>query len=244
MKKDDAIINPAAGKSTPKLGPVSLMVASRRDLQILCDLFKIDLENYVDLYLSRLYIVSSGTRNFSMVGPMLGAPYATIIIETLIAWGASKIVFFGWCGAVSDRVAIGDLIVPDRAIIEEGTSKHYGADERLAATPSTHIVEQTKRVLNRNNIDFHEGAVWTTDALFRETREKIGFFQSKHVLAVEMETSALFTVGGYRSVAVGALLVVSDELATLKWKPGFRDKKFSRGRQTACNVMGKLCREL
>ena len=131
MNKDDAIINPAAGRNAPKLGPVSLMVASRSDLKILCDLFKINEEAYDNLYLSRLYIISFGDQNFSIVGPMLGAPYATIILETLIAWGANTILFFGWCGAVSGGVAIGDIVVPDGAIIDEGTSRHYGADEHL-----------------------------------------------------------------------------------------------------------------
>jgi purine-nucleoside phosphorylase len=46
------------------------------------------------------------------------------------------------------------------------------------------------------------------------------------MLAVEMEMSALFRVAGYRQVGLAGLLVVSDELFTLKWRPGFRTSAF------------------
>jgi hypothetical protein len=41
-----------------------------------------------------------------------------------------------------------------------------------------------------------------------------------------MEMAALMTLSRYRSVRLAGLLVVSDELADLKWRPGFRDPRF------------------
>lgn len=63
-------------------------------------------------------------------------------------------------------------------------------------------------------------------------------------MAVEMECSALFTVGGFRGIDVAALLVVSDDLSSLTWRPGFKDPRFIRGREVACNVIGRLCSTL
>jgi len=241
---DDAITYPVIGRGFPEPGSVGLMVASLHDLQALCGLFQINTEEYYTLYMSRLYVGSSGGMRFCMVGPLVGAPYATIILETLIAGGVAKIVFWGWCGAVSANVKIGDIIVPSGSIIDEGTSRHYRADFAAVAQPSSEITKKIKGGLTHHHLDFHEGAVWTTDAIFRETRAKVQQFQSQGVLAVEMETSALFTVGKYRAVKVGALLVVSDELAAFTWKPGFRDQRFKQNRRQACNVMGTLCQNL
>jgi nucleoside phosphorylase len=76
------------------------------------------------------------------------------------------------------------------------------------------------------NFRFAAGKVWTTDALFRETRKKVGRYSAKGLLAVDMEMSALLTVAAYRKVPLGGLMVVSDELGTLKWKTGFLNPLF------------------
>lgn len=244
VNSDDAITYPIIGRGFPEPGSVAVMVASRHDLEALCRLFQINVEEYYPLYMSRLYVASSGSRRYCMVGPVLGAPYAAILLETLVAGGVDKIVFWGWCGAVSANVKIGDLIVPSGSIIDEGTSRHYGADFALVMEPSSEIVKKIKDALTHHHLGFHEGAVWTTDAIFRETRLKVEQFQSRGVLAVEMEASALFTVGKYRTVKVGALLTVSDELATFAWKPGFKDPRFKQNRRQVCSVMGTLCQDL
>jgi len=244
VKMDDAITYPVIGRGFPEPGTVALMAATQHDLQALCRLFQIDADEYYPLYMSRLYVVSGNGRRFSIVGPLVGAPYAAIILETLIAGGVAKIIFWGWCGAVSDKVKIGDIVVPDGAIIDEGTSRHYGADFASVAEPSNEITKKIKDALTPHRLDFHEGTVCTTDAIFRETRAAVERFQSQGVLAVEMETSALFTVGKYHAVKVGALLVVSDELATFTWKPGFKDQRFKQNRRQACNVIGTLCQNL
>lgn len=241
---DDAITYPVIGRGFPELGPVGLMVATLNDLQALCRLFKINADEYYPLYMSRLYVVSGNGKRFSIVGPLVGAPYATVILETLIAGGVGQIIFWGWCGAVSSQVKIGDIIVPNGSIIDEGTSRHYGADFASVAEPSREMTQKIKEALTRHRLGFREGAVWTTDAIFRETRATVEQFQSQGVLAVEMETAALFAVGKYRAVKVGAILVVSDELATFTWKSGFKDQRFKQSRRQACNVIGTLCQNL
>jgi hypothetical protein len=59
-----------------------------------------------------------------------------------------------------------------------------------------------------------------------------------------MELSALLSAGAALGVAVGGLLVVSDELSTLEWRPGFRDPRFQQARRTACAIVERLCRSL
>ena len=251
MTKDDAIINPAKGKRSPSLGPVAAMVSNEADLRCLCNLLNMNEDNFSSLLMSRLYVGEGYTGGFSVAGPFIGASYTTILFETLIAWGARKFLLLGWCGAVSNDIKIGDIIVPKCSIIDEGTSKHYNShesaiieDNKCLAHPSVRIVEKTKEALNDKGIPFHEGVIWSTDAIFRETREKVEHFQKRDVLAVEMETSAIFTVGKFREVEVSGILVVSDELATFKWRTGFKDKRFEKSRKTACEVISGLWKRL
>lgn len=239
--KKDAILNPQKGKKSPSLGDVAVMAGSEADLQSLCSLMKFREDQKTRLFMSRLYVGNDPPECMSIAGPFIGAPYATMLIETLITWGARKIIFFGWCGAVSPAIKIGDIILPTSAIMDEGTSKHYHPDESDMARPSLYISGKIKAALKENDLAFSEGLVWCTDAIYRETREKVEYYQNKRVLAVEMETSALFTVGKFRDVDVGGILVVSDELSTFKWQPGFRDERFEKSRQVVCEVIHNLC---
>jgi uridine phosphorylase len=165
------------------------------------------------------------------------------VMETLIAWGVKTLVFFGWCGAISPKVKIGDILVPTGAIIDEGTSLHYGMKTGETAVPGNRITAEIIQVMDQKEISYHTGTIWTTDGFFRETPEKVGHFQQQHALAVEMELSALFSVGKFRNIEVGAVLVVSDSLSDLSWQQGFKEKRFKTQRKTVCEVIGQLCRE-
>ncbi|NJL59565.1 MAG: nucleoside phosphorylase [Desulfobacteraceae bacterium] len=154
--------------------------------------------------------------------------------------GARDRSFFRWCGSISQNVHTGDIVVPDKAFIDEGTSRHYRADETIPAYPSDSLLGKTKSALSQANLSFHQGAVWSTDAIYRETRDKIRKYQDKQVLAVEMEVSALFTVAQFRNAELAAILAVSDELASLTWKPGFRNERFAQARQSVYETPPEL----
>lgn len=235
------IIQPIRTAGCPKLGPLALMVSTRNDLKSIRGEAPLAKAPRLPL-MSHLYLAGKGDAPASLTGPMMGAPYAAALMETLVAWGARTLLFFGWCGAISPEVTIGDIIVPTGAIIDEGTSLHYDGRTGDTAPSSPEAASLVKQAILSRGLPFHEGSVWTMDAPFRETPEKVTGAQDLGALAVEMETSALFTVGRFRNVSVGAVLVVSDDLSTLSWKPGFKDKRFKTARRAVCNIFAELCK--
>jgi purine-nucleoside phosphorylase len=72
----------------------------------------------------------------------------------------------------------------------------------------------------------------------------VKYFQCQDAIGVEMEISALFTVAQFRGVDLAAMAVVSDELASFKWRPGFKTDAFKHGRQAACTVLKELCHKI
>ncbi|MGD2186636.1 MAG: nucleoside phosphorylase [Desulfobacterales bacterium] len=244
MDADDAIIIPKKSKQSPPLGPVAVIAGTETDLFHLCHLLDLDKSKYQKLFTSRLYVAGQPSAAFSLTGPLIGAPYAAMVLETLIAWGARKIIFLGWCGSISPKVKIGDIIVPTAAMIDEGTSRHYKKDDNRISFPSELMITKLKAALDRKRVNYHHGSVWSTDAIYRETRDKIENYQRLDVVGVEMEISAMFTVATFRKVDMGAIVVVSDELASLKWRPGFKTATFKHGRKAACTVLSDLCRIL
>ena len=238
----DAIIQPIRTAGCPRLGSLALMVSTRIDLKTILEAAPKGLVAAKRSPLMSRLFMETGEDGISIVGPMMGAPYAVALLETVISWGAQKLLFFGWCGSLSPKVAIGDIIVPTGALIDDGTSPHYGAGIGQTAPADGEASGMIKRMLSGQGLSWHEGLVWSTDAPFRETPQKVETVRDQGAIAVEMETSALFTVGRYRRAAVGAVLVVSDDLSSLAWKAGFKDKRMRTARRAVCEGLAKLCR--
>jgi purine-nucleoside phosphorylase len=150
----------------------------------------------------------------------VGAPHAVLAMEMLIAWGVQDFLSIGTAGAIAPDLRIGDLVGCDRALRDEGTSHHYLPTDRYAyPTDNGRFAKKFSRA----------GTSWTLDAFFRHTKEEVLTYQKEGVLTVEMEASALFTVGQLRRVRVGAAFVISDLLYGEEWDPQFRQAPVEKG---------------
>jgi uridine phosphorylase len=231
---EEAVINPRRGKREEPVASRLLMTFTRPDYQYACRLAAAAGKGR---YLASCPIREGSWRGepVTLAGPAPGAPYAVMVLEKLIALGVQSVLALGWCGSLRAEVKIGDLVVPDAASSEEGTSCHYPLAEPEPG-PAPKFCQTLQQRLTATGLAFHLGRVWTTDAIYRETKAKVQAYGSQGLLAVEMEMSALFTVARYRGIDLAGLLVVSDELFTLTWRHGLRDDHFRRRRQQAVTV--------
>jgi uridine phosphorylase len=228
---EETIINPRRGKREAAVAPRLLMTFTRPDYHYACQLAAAQsvAHSIVDCPIREGFWQGQPV---TLAGPAPGAPYAVMVLEKLIALGAQTVLAFGWCGSLRAEVRIGDLIVPTAAYSEEGTSGHYPVAQP-EPRPAAALCLTLQQQLQLAGLPFQPGRVWTTDAIYRETRTKVLTYGSQGMVAVEMEMSALFTVARFRGVALAGLLVVSDELFTLTWRHGLRDEHFRRRRQQA-----------
>ena len=172
---------------------------------------------------------------FSVLASPMGASMAAMLLEQLIALGARHFLYLGFCGALDATYHIGDCLIPVYAMREEGTSYHYlPADVVPTATP--HLTAVLQAEAQTQQVTIRQGPIWTTDAPYRETEQKIRHFQAAGVHAVDMEMAALFAVAAYRRCAVTALLIVSDECYHPIWKPGFGAERLRQGCRQAVAV--------
>lgn len=229
-----AVINPRRGKSEEPVAPRLLMTFTRPDYQDVCRLAAAPgrERHIIDCPVRE---VGWQDKAITVAGPAPGAPYAVMVLEKLIALGAQTVIALGWCGSLRSEVKIGDLIIPESACSEEGTSGHYPVGES-EPQPADALSQVLRSKLMSTGAVFHPGKVWTTDAIYRETEAKVQAYGAQGMLAVEMEMSALFTVARFRGVALAGLLIVSDELFTLTWRHGLRDNYFRCNRKLAARA--------
>ena len=217
----EGLIRPLRRKRDPVIGPCAIMAMVKSHLDDFVRLGEPSLGSLFDMDFFKLYRIKGHQgKGLSLSGPFLGAPQAVMGMEKLIALGASKIWVFGWCGSLQPDLKTGDFVIPISAVSEEGTSRHYPING-IGPVADSAFVHELESALMANGHCFRPGIVWTTDAPYRETPEKILAFQQKGILAVDMEISALMTLALFRGARLAALFVVSDELYDLKWRPGF-----------------------
>lgn len=180
-----------------------------------------------------LYTV--GGRAGVLGGFGFGAPAACVRMEGLIALGVKRFVSIGTAGGLQPDLSIGDLVVCERAIRDEGTSHHYLPPARYAF-PSAAATADVRAALERRELAYRMGASWTIDAPYRETVAEIRAYRAEGVAVVEMEAAALFAVGEHRGVEVAALFTISDLLTGAAWEPRFRSPEVREGLETIYEV--------
>ncbi len=233
---ETSLVPPLGTRQAPSLGPVAVMVSTAADVKLIQPMMDSKPDQTVPFFVSRLI---KDSRGVSVAGPFVGSPYAAMMMESLVAKGARQILILGWCGSLRAGIQAGDLIVPDRGLVDEGTSRHYAALDPVVPQTFPDPVLSQKLVddLETRGRVCAQGPVWTTDAIYRETPKKIAWFKDQGAVVVEMECSALFSVAAFRNVDIAALLVVSDSLAAGNWDPGFRRSRFKAARQEACEAI-------
>lgn len=68
------------------------------------------------------------------------------------------------------------------------------------------------------NFKYTEGATWTIDAFYRETKEKIKRYQKKGVICVEMEGASIGAVCQYKKLNYFTFYYAGDNLDSTQWE--------------------------
>ena len=230
----EVVVHPSRGKNEPQLPACGLLLVNPSEARQAARIS--DQEGWVRHFLFHSNLFSAQSPPAFWAGPAVGAPMAVICLEKLIALGARRIIVCGWCGSLRSDLGVGELVLPTWGVSEEGTSGHYPLAGRSESSPR--LRKDLKDFFAATGKEPKEGPIWTTDALYRETREKVVRYGQEGILGVDMECSALIQVAAFRGVELAAVLMVSDLLWKDPWQPAFQSKEFrTRSRVLAADLL-------
>jgi len=146
----------------------------------------------------------------------IGAPATGIDLEELIYFGGRFFIMVGSVGVLDKEIKRGDIIIPNAAIRDEGTSYHYLPPEE-ETKPSEYLHKKLKKECKDRGLKFYTGKIWTTDAPYRETPTRIMKFRKDGAICVDMETSACFAVAKYYNVELAAIFYGGDYVSEESW---------------------------
>lgn len=164
-----------------------------------------------------------------------GAPVMAAKMEELIAWGVEQFISVGTAGSLQQKAKVGDIIVCEKAVRDEGTSHHYLPQTKYIHAPRR-MTNKLQNHLKKAEVPYLVGSSWTTDSFYRQTAEEVLFYQKEGILAVEMEAAALFAVAHFYRVDLGVMFTISDSHADLVWQPHLEDERTAQGLHTLLKV--------
>ncbi|MEU6405478.1 nucleoside phosphorylase [Streptomyces sp. NPDC046985] len=138
-----------------------------------------------------------------------GAPATALVTEQLTALGVPAVISIGTAAALAPALRPGDLVLCEKALRGEGTSRHY-LPPSLFAHPDPHLTASLAGALSGIGATWSQGPSWTTDALYRESAAEAALYAGHGILAVEMEAAGLFAVGRHRRLPTAAAFTIAD----------------------------------
>ena len=151
---------------------------------------------------------------------------SAITSEVICSGGVKYVIRAGSCGAMDEKIAVGDIILANGVLRGDGVTPYY-VKEDFKTVPDSDVLAKLEQAAKQAGSQIHTGPVWTTDALLRETREIVEEKRSKGAIAVDMVSSSLLTIAQLNQVKAGSILVVSDNLIT--GELGFINPKYYDG---------------
>ena len=162
-----------------------------------------------------------------ILGPLMGAPLVGIVIEVLNSLGIKEIIGVGWAGKVNPRLIKGDLFLPTKAYSLEGVSRFYFPKKRVFY-PDRNIFKKVEKEIAKR-ISFKRGEILSVDAPLIFEKEKMHLHRWRNkVEAIDMETSALFSVAHSLQMKVMALHFIIDEVGIFSRKKPEEEIKIKR----------------
>lgn len=145
----------------------------------------------------------------------IGGPSTAIAVEELAACGVHTFIRIGTCGGISLDVRSGDVVIASGAVRQDGTSREYAPIE-FPAVPDADVLFALRAAADELGFANHTGVVQAKDSFYgqhsparmptsSDLLEKWEAWKRLGVLASEMESGTLFTVGSFLRVRSGAV---------------------------------------
>ncbi len=138
----------------------------------------------------------------------IGGASAGIAIEELKNVGIKVMIRIGSCGALQPHLRLGDLVIASGAVRNDGASDAY-IDKAYPAVPNTELLLHTIEAAKRIGAEHYTGIVRCHDSFYTDKEQEIDkYWSAKGILASDMETAALFVIGGLRGIKTASILNV------------------------------------
>ena len=141
-------------------------------------------------------------KNVLAISTGIGAPSTAIAIEELNNIGIKHIIRVGSAGAMQPNINLGDLMIAEGIVRDDGLTKKY-VPSIYPALPSFHLLTLAHKYKPKATY----GIVRSHDGFYMDDNEQVeDFWTSKGIIGADMESGILFILGQLRKLKTLSIL--------------------------------------
>ena len=220
-RETNAVINPdMVTEKIQDFPEVTISCFSKKLFNSVLETF--DAKKIIDIHsavgLNPVYEVEYKGKRFALFQSLVGEPLCVSQYEDLMAIGSKRLILLGTCGVLDKTIEDCGIIIPTAALRDEGTSFHYAEPSDIIEVNKKYR-DTFKQVLAVCGYPYVEGMTWTTDACYRETREKVNRRKEQGAICVEMECAGMQALCDFRGTEFFQFFYAGDNLDHSSWDP-------------------------
>ncbi|MFD2760706.1 purine-nucleoside phosphorylase [Lentibacillus juripiscarius] len=152
----------------------------------------------------------------SVQGTGMGVPSISIYVNELIQeYDVKTLIRVGTCGAIQRDVNVRDVILAQGATTDSQVNRMTFKGIDYAPLADFELLKNAYDVGSEKGLNLRVGNVFTSDTFYRDDAKEVNeLLAAYNVLAVEMETTALYTLAAKYDRNALTVLTVSDHILT------------------------------
>ncbi len=156
-----------------------------------------------------------GGKPVSIQGTGMGVPSIAIYATELVReYGVRTLIRVGTCGAFQPDMAIGDVILAQAACTDSNVNQLRFGGRDFAPCADFGLLQGAWNAASERGLSVRVGPVLCSDSFYQDVEDPWGIWQRHGVLAIEMESTALYTIAAAHGVRALSILTVSDQLVS------------------------------
>jgi len=150
----------------------------------------------------------------SVQGSGMGMPSASIYTHELInEYGAKSLIRIGSCGALAEDLHLGDVIAAIGSATDSNMNRvRFDGLIDYAPVADFSLLRTAADVADRRGIALRVGPILAADAFYTDRPDLYDTLADYGVLAVEMESAAIYTIAARYGAKALTVLTVSDHI--------------------------------
>ncbi len=161
------------------------------------------------------YTGSYNDKKISVQGTGMGIPSMAIYATELIKdYGVKNLIRIGSCGSIQNNINLRDLILAMSSATDSAFAKVRFPEIEYAPTANFELLKKAYDLTNIMDSEVHVGSIVSSDSFYPENSENWKKWAEYGILAIEMETTALYTLAAKYDVNALTILTVSNKIDT------------------------------
>ncbi len=154
-------------------------------------------------------------RRISVQGTGMGIPSMSIYITELMKdYGVKTLIRVGSAGSYQEDIKIRDIVVALSTSTDSNINNRRFKGASFAPTVNFDLLSKVLKTAEEKNIKIKAGNILTSDEFYNDDPSYFKNWAEFGVLAVEMETAALYTLASKYKAKALSILTISDSLVS------------------------------